>query len=489
MFVQTRGFDSASKKNEKATFSEAILDPSASFGGLYVPEVLPKVTKQDIEKYLTMSYREIALDLLNKFNVDIEKDILKEALSQYDNFDDPDNPAPVVKIKDNLFVCELYHGPTRSFKDMAIQPFGHILSALAKRNKQKYLIVVATSGDTGPATLEAFRDKEYMQVVCLYPDGKTSDIQRLQMTTESARNVKVLAINGDFDKTQNILKNLINSDEFKDSLKELNIKLSAANSVNFGRIIFQLIYHFYNYVQLINQKQIKMGDSINVTIPSGNFGNALSAYYAKRMGLFINKINIASNKNNILTKFINEGKYDLRDMELESTLSPAMDILKPSNVERILYHKFSSSRTKELMESLDKDNYFELTKSELSSIREDFDAAFSNDSYCMEQINNYFENHNYLFDTHTATCFKFDTNDKIVNLFYSTAEWTKFAPSIYKAIKYTAVQSDIKALDLIELECNKMIPSKIRDVLRKIIMHRGIFESYDVKRNILEFLN
>ncbi|HIC77533.1 MAG TPA: threonine synthase, partial [Candidatus Dadabacteria bacterium] len=364
---------------------------------------------------------------------------------------DPKNPIPLRQIEDSCFVAELYHGPTRAFKDMALQPFGYVLSNLAQKRKEEYLIMAATSGDTGPATLETFKHQEGVKVACLYPDGGTSDVQKLQMVTEDASNLKVIGVKGNFDDTQNTLKSLLASDDFKAELEERNIKLSAANSVNFGRIIFQIIYHIHAYLELLRKEKISMGEKIYLIIPSGNFGNALGAYYAKKAGLPIEKILIASNMNNILTDWISTGIYDLRDRDLIMTESPAMDILKSSNIERIMFDKFGAKRTKELMENLKTENMFQLNGEELKSLREDFDASFSNDLECEATIGAYAKN-GYIMDPHTATCMKaYETLRKndFKAVVYSTAEWTKFSPAVAKALGYEA-KGDVEALDYVK---------------------------------------
>jgi len=301
LFVETRGNDG--KKPAEVTFSRAILDPAASYGGLYAPKELPSIEPGE---FLEDDYQSLALKLLGKFDIDIDEELLKEAVALYGRFDDPTNPVPVAQVED-LAIAELYHGPTRAFKDMALQPFGHILSELAKQRGERYLILAATSGDTGPATLESFKNKESVKVACLYPDGGTSDVQRLQMVTEDGKNLKVIGIVGDFDDAQSALKSLLSSEAFKRRLDELGIRLSAANSVNFGRIIFQIIYHIHAYLELVRRGRIELGEAVNLIVPSGNFGNALGGYYAKKMGLPVKKILIASNENNILTDLITRG--------------------------------------------------------------------------------------------------------------------------------------------------------------------------------------
>ncbi len=309
-FIETRGNDG--QRPEKVSFSSAILSPMSSFGGIYSPQRLPALAADFLEVHLTSDYKTLARDLLSAFDIDIDAGVIDAALDLYDAFDDPSNPVPVVKVKDALYVSELYHGPTRAFKDMALQPFGYLLASLAKARDEQYLILAATSGDTGPAALETFKNRENVRVACLYPDGGTSDVQRLQMVTEDAPNLKVIGIHGDFDDAQTALKMLLGSEAFNATLRAKHISLSAANSVNFGRIIFQIVYHIHSYLELVRQGAITLGDKVYLDVPSGNFGNALGGYYAMKMGLPVEKILIASNRNNVLTRLINEGKYDMR---------------------------------------------------------------------------------------------------------------------------------------------------------------------------------
>ncbi|MEA2029696.1 MAG: threonine synthase [Campylobacterota bacterium] len=486
-FIETRGNDGV--KSNSVTFSEAILSPSASFGGLYVPKLLPSLDSDFLEKHKDSSYKELALDFLTSFGIDIDSDVLKEALSRYDHFDKSDKPVELSKIEEDCFVSELYHGPTRAFKDMALQPFGYILSKLAQKQEENYLIMAATSGDTGPATLETFKNQANVKVVCLYPDGGTSDVQRLQMVTEDGSNLKVLGVEGNFDDTQNALKSLLASDEFKDELKAKDIKLSAANSVNFGRIIFQIIYHIYSYLELVRQNEINQGNKIYLVVPSGNFGNALGAYYAKKAGLPIAKILIASNVNNILTDWINGGSYDLTNRELIKTKSPAMDILKSSNVERILFDKFGAARTKELMEELEAHGKYQLSSSEIAAIHEDFEASFSDDDECVEIMSNYAKK-GYIMDPHTATCIKSYKNlrdEKLPTVIYSTAEWTKFSPVVAKALG-KEIEHDIEALEYISNQANLEVPNMIKELLDKETIHDTVVTKDRIKEEMLRFL-
>jgi len=486
-FIETRGNDG--QKPSSVQFSEAILSPSASFGGLYVPQRLPDLDKDFLEKHLSSHYKTLALDFLDRFGIDISKEVLESAVSRYDGFDDPQNPVPVVQIEEDCFVSELYHGQTRAFKDMALQPFGYILSRSAQERGENYLIMAATSGDTGPATLETFKNQDNIKVACLYPDGGTSDVQRLQMVTEDASNLKVIGVKGNFDDTQHALKELLASEDFKQELESRGIKLSAANSVNFGRIIFQIIYHIHSYLELVRQGAVKMGEPVYMVVPSGNFGNALGAYYAKKAGLPVRKILIASNINNILTDWITTGTYDISERELILTESPAMDILKSSNIERVMFDKFGAERTKELMEDLNKNNRFQLTPEELASLQEDFVATFSNDEEGEAVIAAYAKK-GYIMDPHTATCLKaYETlrEEKIPTILYSTAEWTKFSTTVSKALGHE-VQNDVEALSWVSQHADVSVPTMINDLFNKPVIHDIIVEKEDIKGEMLNFL-
>ncbi|WP_178862389.1 threonine synthase [Thiomicrorhabdus cannonii] len=488
-FIETRGNDGHFPK--EITFSQAILSPMSSFGGLYSPKTLPQLGQDFLEQHLNSHYKTLAKAILDAFEVDIDDAIINAALSLYDQFDDPKNPVPVVKVKEDLYVSELYHGPTRAFKDMALQPFGTVLSAIAQARNEKYLILAATSGDTGPAALDTFRNKDNVQVACLYPEGGTSDVQRLQMVTEDAANLKVIGIKGDFDDAQSALKTLLTSDSFKAKLQEQHISLSAANSVNFGRIIFQTIYHVHSYLELIRQGAITMGDKVYLNVPSGNFGNALGGYYAMKMGLPVEQILIASNNNNVLTTFINTGVYDLRDLRVIPTTSPAMDILKSSNIERILFDMFGAQRTKELMLALDKDKHYALNSAELAQLQAVFAADFCNDAEGEAYIKQTFAE-GYLMDPHTATCFKaYETcrkNPALKTIVYSTAEWTKFSPVIAESIANQSGLNDIEALKVISEKAKLPIPAPIAALFDKPQTQSTVIDKTEIEQEILNFL-
>ena len=486
-FIESRGNDG--NKPPKVPFSRAILSPSASFGGLYIPESIPALDADELERWGALSYKELAASVLGAFGVDVSDAVIRSALECYDRFDDPSNPVPLADLGDGVYVSELWHGPTRAFKDMALQPFGVVLSELARERGEQYLILAATSGDTGPAALATFEGKPGVKVACLYPDGGTSDVQRLQMVTMSGSNLKVIGVHGNFDDTQNALKSLLASEAFNQTLADHGTMLSAANSVNFGRIIFQTIYHLHSYLELRRRGVIKAGEAIDLIVPSGNFGNALGAYYAKKMGTPIGKILIASNDNNILTELITEGRYDLKSKTLKPTSSPAMDILKSSNVERVLYDLFGPERTKELMEDLARNDAYALTPEELAMLQEEFDATWSGEDEVNAAIKAAADQ-GYILDPHTATCMKClrhrEPGRKIVA--YSTAEWTKFSPTVWAAVSGEKGLHDAEALEKISAKFGLKVPPMIKEVFEKPVKHELVVEKEKIEEAIASFI-
>jgi threonine synthase len=310
------------------------------------------------------------------------------------------------------------------------------------------------------------------------------------MVTEDAANLKVIGIKGNFDDAQSALKHLLASKTFKDALKKKNISLSAANSVNFGRIIFQIIYHIHSYLELVRQHAIELGEKVYLIVPSGNFGNALGGYYAMKMGLPVEKILIASNRNNVLTHLINSGSYDLRGAAVVPPTSPAMDILKSSNVERILYDLFGAERTRELMRQLDDERHYQLTDAELTELQRYFAADFCDDDEGRRYISETFAQ-GYLMDPHTATCFKAYENcrdEPLKTIVYSTAEWTKFSPVIANALTGEVDARDSDALKSIAKEAGIVIPAVISSLFDKPIAQGTVIDKADIEQEILDFL-
>lgn len=483
-FIGTRG-----GKDLDVSFEDAILNPTASYGGLYTLEKFPKFSEDEIEDFARLTYEELTGVIFEKLGLNIPSTLLLKSLGLYQNFDDKSSPAPIYPMTPHLNIQKLYCGPTRAFKDMALQPFSELFSGFlrSKKNAHDYLILVATSGDTGPATLQSFANQPHIKVVCIYPNGGTSDVQRLQMTTINANNVSVFGIHGDFDDAQSLLKNTLKDSQFNAILKSKNISLSAANSVNFGRIAFQIIYHIYASLQIYKINKEK----IHTIVPSGNFGNALGAFYVKLMGFPIERIWIASNANNVLTEFINTGIYDISNRSLKKTYSPAMDILKSSNIERMLFALFGSNRTRELMESLENNRKYILKKQELAQIQSRFNATDCDDDFCLETIRKYAEQ-GHIIDPHTACGIKAyeAIQDKYPGakcVLCSTAEWTKFAPTLAKALNLGDL-NDKEALDKISQRYEIPIPKQISALFNQKEIHNKVINKEELLNNILQWL-
>ena len=493
--------------DKRSDFTSAILNPSAPNKGLWTLSKIPSIDFNALFKKLDSTpiqkqYATLCKEIFIQFGLHdeiLDNEILQNALDSYASFDNPQNPAPITSIK-NAHFLELYHGPTRAFKDMALCPFGSIFSSLIESKKSQdcgdknYLILTATSGDTGPATLHSFANKPHIKVICLYPNGGTSQVQALQMQTQSAQNLKVIGIDGDFDTAQSLLKNLLNDSEFLDSLKSKNYALSAANSVNFGRIAFQIIYHIWAYFSLLKNDKIGFGEQIYSIIPSGNFGNALGAFFAKVAGLPLSKIIIASNANNILSELITRGIYDISHKKLHKSISPAMDILKSSNVERVLFALFGAKRTNELMQKLDSSQQYELNEVELAQLQTHFGCYFGDDSGTLGLISKAYKE-GYILDPHTALgygaylqlCAKESKNTKAI--ICATAQWSKFAPNVLRAIEGTsnANLSDFEAITIM-LQKGATLGGNILELFAKPIVHKEVLEPIKVKEAILEWL-
>ncbi|RDU72856.1 threonine synthase [Helicobacter aurati] len=483
------------------TFTDAILDPNADLGGLYT---FANITSfQDFSWLKEANYTQICRKVFSQLGI-IESlattghSHIESALQSYESFRHP-QIAPLIQIARNLYCLELYHGPTFAFKDMALQPFSHLLDSLAKEQKQKYLILSATSGDTGPATLHGFANSTNIRAICIYPSGGTSEVQRLQMTTHTAPNLKVFGIHGNFDTAQSALKSLLNKQSFRERLSRKGYALSAANSVNIGRIAFQIVYYF-----VIAREMFKQGiKKFDVIVPSGNFGNALAGFFARELGVPITKLCIACNPNDILSEFFNTGVYDLRNKTLVTSFSPAMDILKSSNIERLLFAYFGAEKTKQYMESLDTERIFSLTKEELAQLQTVFEARSFSDTACLEGINQAFKEH-YMLDPHTSNAYlfaKLRTNTlptQEAQVILSTAYFAKFAKATFKALKggdskRMDALDDLHTLQEIQQEIrtninpNFALESEILSLFGKKEIHTSIYQVADLEEEILHF--
>ena len=453
--------DTRANMGEPLLFTEAIVKGLAPGGGLLVPQNIPSLSLEQILSLAKMTYAQRAAYIYKQFNIDIDDatiDILMQKIYG-DNFDD-DKITPIVKVADR-YVMELWHGPTSAFKDMALQClpvfFSKAVEILREKgeSKEDYLILVATSGDTGKAALEGFKDRDYTKIMVFYPHGGVSDIQFKQMATQLGSNVMVLGGHGDFDDCQTSVKQTFNDAEFSKRLTdEFNIKLSSANSINWGRLMPQIVYYVSAYAQMVADGAVKSGNPIDVCVPTGNFGNILAAYYAKEMGTPIGRLICASNQNRVLTDFIETGVYDIRDRELVLTPSPSMDILVSSNLERQLFELTgrNSAKIKGWMESLMNDGIFEVDPNTRSKMQELYIGGSVGNDESLQTIRKVYNEHGYLMDTHTAVAWS--VCDKVLAnpdsnigsnplLVASTAHWAKFGFDVYRALNDMPAKSEL----------------------------------------------
>lgn len=432
----------STEKTAPKTAAEVIKQGLASDGGLFMPESIPQIDMNFIESLCGLEYSERAAKVLSLFLTDYTYDELKDCAEKAYNYTFDGFAAPVsMLIGDDLRVLELWHGPTCAFKDMALQIMPRLLSLALKKTDEKRTahILVATSGDTGKAALEGYRDVDKIKITVFYPEDGVSRMQKLQMATQEGENVNVCAIKGNFDDAQTGVKRIFADREIAEKLDNAGMFLSSANSINWGRLAPQIVYYISAYCDLLAEKDIQPGEKIDVTVPTGNFGNIFAAYIAKLMGLPINKLICASNKNNILTDFLTTGVYD-RNRQFYTTMSPSMDILISSNLERLLYLIAGPEKTKGYMESLNRDGRYEVDAEVLAKIKENFCAYFCDEENCAETIKGIFDKYSYLCDTHTAVAvyaaqkFVAEHRTGLKNIVASTASAYKFAADVMKSL-------------------------------------------------------
>lgn len=441
-------YNSTENKQEVVSASQAIAQGISKDGGLFVPQELPEYSLDTFKQLSGLDYKGIAKKVFSDFLTDFTEAEIEDCVSKAyteEKFGS-DNPAPLAYKKYNgndANILELWHGPTCAFKDMALQILPHLLTkSLKKTNDGKdAVILVATSGDTGKAALEGFKDVEHTKIIVFYPVDGVSPMQKHQMNTQEGANVKVCAIEGNFDDAQTGVKKIFTTPEISEKLNENSMMFSSANSINWGRLLPQIVYYISAYCTLVNDGKIELGDKINVVVPTGNFGNILASYYAYCMGLPVNKFICASNSNNVLTDFINTGVYD-KNRKFYTTISPSMDILVSSNLERLLY-KLSGDddvTTRDWMTKLKAEGVYEVSPEVKEKIKSYFYGGFCDDNKTKETIAKMFKEENYLCDTHTAVAvavydnYVKETGDKTPTVIASTASPYKFSKSVLTAV-------------------------------------------------------
>ncbi len=488
-FISTRG------KFIAENAAQAITKGLAEDGGLFVPSSFPDVSGE-LSDMLSLSYAERAALIIGKYLEEYDKENLKKACEKaYSQFEEND-AAPVVKISENLFVLELFHGPTLAFKDIALTLLPYLLRNGADicGVKETILILVATSGDTGKAALEGFKNQEGVKICVFYPSEGVSDMQKLQMCTQEGDNVRVVGVKGNFDDCQTAVKKIFTGKEVIEKLKSENVILSSANSINFGRLVPQIVYYFSAYCDLVNAGEIKLGDKIDFTVPTGNFGNILAGYYAKQMGLPINKLVCASNSNNVLTEFFLSGTYDA-NREFFRTMSPSMDILISSNLERLVFELSgrNSDLTAERMSELKKFGKYSVTKAERETLAKDFFADYCDEEECEAQIADCFEENGYLCDPHTAVALKAagvyastqNSERKMVVL--STASPYKFSQNVLHAISGKSVKDPFTAAQTLETLSAAPIPSQISQLKTKEKRFSKVIDKAETVEEVYDF--
>lgn len=484
----------------KVNSSQAIAQGISKDGGLFVPSEIPSLSQEEIKALGQISYCERAAFIFSKYLTDFTQAEIRYCVDNAynDKKFDTDNIAEIAHLFDGTYMLELWHGPTCAFKDMALQVLPYLLTTSAKKIKleKKIVILVATSGDTGKAALEGFKDVEGTQILVFYPEDGVSVMQKKQMTTQEGENVGVCAIEGNFDDAQTGVKKIFTDSEITKILDENNMMFSSANSINWGRLAPQIIYYVSTYAQLVADEEIAMGDKLNIVVPTGNFGNILAAYYAKLMGIPVNKLICASNSNNVLTDFINTGVYD-RNRSFFTTISPSMDILISSNLERLLYHLCgeNDAQIREWFGKLSTEGKYEVTDEVKKLLKESFYAGCCNDNETKETIKNIFEKYSYTCDTHTAVAvkvyedYKKATGDSTKTVIASTASPYKFSSSVLEALGgYEKGMDEFEMVDKLCEISKYEIPAELEELKNKSIRFSDTISKDKMKEYVLNIL-
>lgn len=478
-YVSTRN------SNNKITSSQAILNGQAPDGGLYIPDDL-KAIQLDYHEVINNDFKGMAKVVWNKFFPDYGQDVINELVEKsYFNKFSTDEITPLVKVDNKAFILELYHGPTSAFKDVALSALPNLLTTARSINnfKDEILILTATSGDTGSAALCGFSNVPGTRIIVFYPDGGVSETQKLQMVTANGENTCACAIRGNFDDAQTGVKKL-----FKEIPQPVSgISLSSANSINIGRLVPQIVYYFSAYKQLLDMEAISDGDKVDFTVPTGNFGDIMAGYFALKMGLPINKLICASNKNDVLTEFLETGHYN-RKREFYKTTSPSMDILVSSNLERLLYYICGEEHTIQYMNNLQEAGEYQITAEELSEIQSVFVGLSASDEEGAKAIGELFKDTKYLMDTHTSiawSCYKKYNIDSTANVILSTASPYKFCASVLTALGED-ISSDRENMQKCEAATGSPVPAGLAGIFERKINHSDVIDIDQMKQYVID---
>lgn len=488
-------YQSTRDANNTVTASQAILQGLARDGGLFTPITFPKV-HLDFDKLKTASYQEVAKLVFSAFLDDFTSEELDYCISNaYDSKFDTPVIAPLVKLQ-GQYNLELFRGSTIAFKDMALSILPYFMTTAAKKHglENKIVILTATSGDTGKAAMAGFADVPGTEIIVFYPRDGVSKVQELQMTTQTGDNTHVVAIDGNFDDAQTNVKQMFNDESLREKLSSHQLQFSSANSMNIGRLVPQIVYYIYAYAQLVQSGEIVAGDSINVTVPTGNFGNILAAYYAKQIGLPIGKLICASNDNNVLTDFFSTGRYD-KNRPFRVTSSPSMDILVSSNLERLIFHLFGNNaeKTAQLMTALQTVGYYDITGAD-QSILSLFDAAFATEAETTAEIKRVYEESNYIEDPHTAVAsavyqkYKNKTGDHTPTVIASTASPYKFPVVAVEAVTGQSNLTDFEALAILHELSGVVLPPAVDGLETAPVRHKTVVAATEMKKEVERYL-
>ncbi|MFC6175620.1 threonine synthase [Companilactobacillus huachuanensis] len=484
-----KNYTSTRNKQIKLSAKDAIKKGFADDGGLFVYPELSRLNV-DLNSMEEMSYQQIAKVVLEKLLPDFSTAEIETSIaSAYDHSFDTAKITPLVKVN-NFHVLELFHGPTSAFKDIGLQMLPQLMKRVLKKDN-KVMILTATSGDTGKAALEGFKNLDQTAITVFYPHNGVSKVQQLQMETTDGNNTEITAIKGNFDDAQSNVKKIFNNQNLEQQLGD-NISLSSANSINIGRLIPQVVYYFDAYLQLVKQQEIKLGEKVNFTVPTGNFGDVLAGYYAKQMGLPVNKFIVASNANNVLTKFFETGIYN-RNIPFLQTDAPSMDIQISSNFERLLYYKSNGDTeyVKSLMDDLESKGSYQVSAEILKNIQADFFCGFATDVEIETTINDVYKKDGYLMDPHTAVGYKvmrdYQANDPDTpSILLSTASPYKFVHVVTKSIMDENFADDHLSMKRLQEFTNQPIPSNLAKVWDLPILHQDVIAQDDMEKYVLE---
>ena len=491
-------YKSTRSNDVEVTASQAILKGLADDGGLFVPESLPAL-EADMDTLAGMSYQETAYEVMRQFLTDFTEEELKDCIAKaYDEKFDTKEIAPLVK-KDEAYYLELFHGKTIAFKDMALSILPHLLTTSAKKNqvKNEIVILTATSGDTGKAALAGFADVPGTKIIVFYPKNGVSPIQEKQMVTQKGANTFVVGIHGNFDDAQTGVKKMFGDKELAAQMDKAGYQFSSANSINIGRLVPQVVYYVYAYAKMYANGEVAKGEKINVVVPTGNFGNILAAYYAKNMGVPIDKLICASNDNKVLYDFFRTGTYD-RNREFILTTSPSMDILISSNLERLIYKIAGADAAKDvtLMQNLAAEGKYEITD-EMKAQLKDFYGNYASEKETAEEIAEVYKKTGYIMDTHTAVASRVyrkylaETGDQTKTVIASTASPYKFTRSVMDAIdaeKYKGM-GDFELVDALSELSGVKVPQAIEEIRTAPVLHKNVVETEDMPKIVKQFLN